>query len=70
MTSGIFVQSNLFQNSIQNEMLVEYERKSEYLSVELTKRIKELEELRGELDRKDKLLEEANKLSEDKAKQL
>ena len=70
MTSGIFVQSNLFQNSIQNEMLVEYERKSEYLSVELTKRIKELEELRGELDRKDKLLEEANKLSEEKAKQL
>lgn len=51
-------------------MLVEYERKSEYLSVELTKRIKELEELRGELDRKDKLLEEANKLSEEKAKQL
>jgi hypothetical protein len=42
-TSGVFIQSSMLQKEVQSEMLAEYEKRTEQLSVELTRRLRELE---------------------------
>jgi hypothetical protein len=42
-TSGVFIQSSMLQKEVQSEVLAEYEKRTEQLLVELTRRLREIE---------------------------